>query len=156
AHGPAIMASEPPPTRTRPTETTESSWWNSRLASLNGLRMGSTCSTPGMADSGSAWSLFSAPVTPMIVRSSPWLSGALKPSSRMRSRMWSICSRVEWGRRTMIMAGSVVRGHETASGSGAGQRRHREGTEHAQLLAVFLQGGQGPLDLGVLDVALEV
>ena len=44
----------PPPTFTpRPTSTTESSAWNSRLASLNGLRIGTTCSTPGIAWSGS-------------------------------------------------------------------------------------------------------
>ena len=74
AHGPAIIARWPAadlaPRRPR---TTESSAWNSRLASLNGFRIGTTCSTPGIACSGSACSFSSSPITPMIVRDTPWL-----------------------------------------------------------------------------------
>ena len=55
-----------------------SALWNSRLASLNGFRIGSTCSTPGMAASGSACSLVSSPMTPMMVRCSPRLTCGLE------------------------------------------------------------------------------
>ena len=71
AHGPAIMARAPPPIFTLPTVTTVSFLVNSRLASLNGFMIGSTCSTPAIACSGSACSLFSSPMTPMMVRCSP-------------------------------------------------------------------------------------
>ena len=47
AQGPAIITRWPPPILTPLTSKTESSRWNSRLASLNGLRIGTTCSTPG-------------------------------------------------------------------------------------------------------------
>ena len=53
AHGPAIMAERTAADARRldagtlaPTTTTVSAWCISRLASLNGLRIGSTCSTP--------------------------------------------------------------------------------------------------------------
>ena len=46
---------------------------NSRLASLKGLRMGKTCSTPGIAARGSTCSLSSSPMTPTMVRNSPRL-----------------------------------------------------------------------------------
>ena len=79
AQGPAIIARWPPPILTPLTSKTESSGWNSRLASLYGLRIGTTCSTPAIAWSGSTWSFSSSPMTPMIVRETPWLRCGVKP-----------------------------------------------------------------------------
>ena len=85
AHGPAIIASAPPPIFTLPTVTTVSFFSNSRLANLNGFKIGSTCSTPWIACNGSARSFVSSPMTPMIVRCSPVETCGFRPRWWMRS-----------------------------------------------------------------------
>ena len=70
-HGPAIIVIFGPPTSTPRTSMTVFSGWKSRLASLNGWRMRTTCSTPGSISKLCDWMGRSSPTTPMMVRSVP-------------------------------------------------------------------------------------
>src|SRR5262249_30757369 len=137
----------------------------SRLASLNGFRTGRTCSTPGIAASGSACSLFSSPMTPMIVRCSPRLTCDLNPSSWMRSRMWSICCGVEPGCTTMIMVRVLDVGARNPRSASRGlelmlpfraDQGHGERAEDDKLLRLLFQRGQRSFDLRIFDVSFEI
>ena len=86
--GPAMMVRPPSPIDRPRTRTTVSSGWNSREASLKGLLMGVTVSTPGSDDRWFiTWSLRppTSPTTPMTTRSMPRLSWGVRPTDRMWS-----------------------------------------------------------------------
>src|SRR5215203_2128236 len=65
---------------------------SSRETSLYGLRIGSTCSTPGNPSSGSVASSSRSPIAPITVASRPWLTCALAPASSSRATTSSTCS----------------------------------------------------------------
>src|SRR5437660_5363729 len=103
AQGPAMIATFLLPTFTPLTSMIVSSFLNSRPASFQGARIGTTSSTPGMARSGRLASSRSSPITPMMVRSCPFERWGLRPSSRTRSITCSISFSVASGFSTIIM-----------------------------------------------------
>ena len=83
--GPAISAKCSPPILRPAISSTRSSRWNSRETSLNGLRIGSTFSTPGSPSRAiDATSSRSSPIAPITVINSPRTTCALAPASSMR------------------------------------------------------------------------
>ena len=104
-HGPAITPIRPPPIATPSTRTTVSVERTSRLASLNGWRIGTMLSTHSRASR--AWRRVlkrSSPIAPMMVRCSPRLTWARSPSASMRRQTSSISASPTPGFRTMIIA----------------------------------------------------
>ena len=72
--GPAMTTMSRPPTATSPTITCVDCRLTSRLASLNGCRIGVTDSTHSSDSSARSRSLpRSSPMAPMTLRSSPWI-----------------------------------------------------------------------------------
>ncbi len=92
-HGPAITTTRGPPTTTSSTTTRVGSARISRLASLNGCRIGATLSTHSSDSSARRRSLArSSPIAPTTVRSSPRIVWARYPIASMRRQTSAISS----------------------------------------------------------------
>ena len=86
--GPAMTDSEPPPIDVPATATTVSAGWKSREASLKGLLMGVTVSTPANAARRPMTCSLrrpTSPTTPMTTRCSPRFCAAVRPSAGIAS-----------------------------------------------------------------------
>src|SRR5919201_2961545 len=93
-HGPAIRPNHESPIRCPSTSITVGSGATSRATSLYGFRIGSTCSTPGYASSGSDASSSRSPIAPITVASRPRCTRAPTPASCSRARTCSVWSAV--------------------------------------------------------------
>ena len=103
-HGPAMTTNCKPPIEYLPTLTTVFSFRISLLASLNGLRIGITLSTPGATSRDCNWVLLrSSPTHPITVRSVPTIGCAWKPYSFIFSMTWLNSAFVAPGFITIII-----------------------------------------------------
>src|SRR5919201_1518137 len=95
---------------------------SSRETSLYGLRIGSTCSTPGKPSRGSAASSSRSPIAPITVASRPGVTCALAPASASRSTTWSTSSAVACALMTMRSSGDPVTAIRTQDTFGRAMR----------------------------------
>jgi hypothetical protein len=103
-HGPAISEKCSPPIRRPSTSTTvRSPGLSCDEESLNGLRIGTTCSTPSWPSSPSRATCSRSPIAPMIVTSSPREGCARAPHDSIRAMTACTCSSVAVGFITIII-----------------------------------------------------
>ena len=128
---------EPPPIDVPATSMTVSAGWKSRDASLKGLLMGVTESTPdNAARRPMTWSLRrpTSPTTPMTTRCSPRLSCAVSPSASMWRRTSAISASVAETDMTtnMRLRGARRWAMEECRVGLAGQDAHERGRSESQ------------------------